>query len=113
MGVKKYTCKVVIISRTYEELSYSVILSSKADYSCSIVSARVTNNGSKSMKGYSEGSMLLNNDIESADRLLNLIDVEELMNEDNLEYIDYVYIKPGESKRLGFIAIGDDTYYDD
>lgn len=113
VGTKTYTCKVVVKSRTYEEPSYSVFLSSKTNYSCSIVPAIVTNNGSKSMKVYSEGSMLLNTDIESTNRLLNLIDTEELINENNVEYIDYVYIKPGESKTVGFVVKGDDTYYDD
>lgn len=90
----------------YDEPDINIFTSDKTDNDASLVGMLITNNGNKKLVVDRVGE-LTDEQYESFNRLLSLINAETADS-----YIEKLTIKPGETKRVFYLTLPDETWYD-
>ena len=72
---------------------------------------QVQNNGKLSIRIYSEGASLKDNEYDYYNRKVELLD-EDAYYRGKIRSVSYVDILPGDTKDIVFCVIGDETWYD-
>ena len=109
VGGKNLKCSVTV---KHLKPSFSVSMSGTYDFSIGVALMYVKNTGKSTLRIYSEGAQSIDHDYSYYDRTMKMIDKDQVVNHNTIQYMDYIDIKPGKSAYVAFVMDGSETFYD-
>lgn len=107
-------CQISVTSPiiTVQAPKYAVAVPSDTDVNCLLIPMAVQNRGTQTLRIYNNGARLSDDDYYYYDRDVRLFDADTYISTGRMVYLDYIDLKAGQTKKIGWMVLGNRTWYD-